>query len=438
MIVEYALFASQILLLSVMLRFSMVGAKNGLQRLGNPLMWFGLFYTLWFLIPQIFALLPGHLIIGLEGLSESERGEAVMPTQLYLIVFLLSVAVGFATVTLAGGWRTLDGKDSMPFESINWGYAGVLLLVGLFGFHMMGEVYSSLGPTAHRSAIVKSTSGKIYASLSFFGSFATAYLVAHLWLRKMRMAAFLVLATYLYFAFFTDARGRMMWPAVQATMFIWLQQKQVKLGKVIAYAIGGLIVLALLDPLFISFKNNNSERIEQALSPAAILTSLFFTRNFDGFANLALITHLDRIPESLTILLKGGREAYMNTYFPEILAMGVAFPTTFPGEAWIAGKLPFLFAFSMLYGVLLGLLNAFIRRARRESQVWVYLMGIPYLAGIGNDFIPSLGKLIAATAAPVVWMFSSWVWDSMRGSQRKPRAITSELEVRPASTSRAR
>lgn len=425
MIVETTLWAIQALLLWGMLRYSMTDSRNELHRLGNPLMWFGLFYILWFLMPQVLALMPGHLIIGLEETSSELRGSIILQTQLWLILFMLCVLMGYAAVTLAGGWRVPASVTRTPLQRPLWVYAIALYCIGLVGFHMMGDLYSSLGPGVKRSAIVKNASGKAYATLSFLASWATAYLSAHLWLSRRRMLAVAIAGGYIYFAFFTDARGRMMWPLVQATMFVWLQQGNVNIRRVALYGVCGMIVLVLLDPMFISFKNGNAERLTQALDPAVMLSSLFFSRNFDGFSNMALITHLDRIPEDLSILWTGARDAYMNTYFPGVYAMGVAFPTTFPGEAWIAGKAPIMVAFGLMYGVLLGALNAFIKKTSRESAVWVYLMAIPYLAGVGNDFVPSFGKMLAAMFAPTCWL----LYELMLKRHGRPNMLASHAEA---------
>lgn len=409
MMIEVAMLLLQIGLLGLLIGLSASGARNELERVLNPAMLLTFFYTLWMLIPQVFALMPEHSVVGMESVPPAERAAATFRTQCYLVLFLGPLLVGYATAMgLFRNTRPAALQVPPPMQATLWHYGLAAYAIGVCAFFILGRTFHSLPDGTMRSALVKTSSGQVLMTLSFFGSFGVAYLGAHLWLGGRRLLPLVLFLVYAWMVLQLGARGRILWPLVTAILFVWGQRSRVRLVPVIVFAVAALMFLSLLDPLVYGLRYGDFDRFREALSPVVMFETLFYSRNFDGFASLLFLTYNDLIPADPRFLLGGARDAYMNTYFPGVYAMGVAFPTSIPGEFWLAGKAPLLGAISLIYGFGLGTLNQYLRGAQRESQVWLYLLLVPWLTAVGGELAESVRKMIAAGAPAVVWIMASW------------------------------
>lgn len=411
MILELSMLLLQIGLLALLIRFSAAGARNEMERALNPAMLLTFFYTLWMLIPQIFVLMPEHGVVGMETVAPKVRVAATFGTQLILIFFLTAITIGYATAFGLTRSRRANELEMLapPLQPTRWHYGLAAYALGITAFFLLGRTFHAMPDGTMRSALVKTSMGQVLMTLSFFGSFGVAYLGAHLWLRGRRLLPLILFVVYAYLVLQLGARGRILWPLVTALLFVWGHGARVRLLPVMLLGVLALMLLSLLDPLVYGLRYADYSRFTEALSPAVMFETLFYGRNFDGFANLMFITHNDLIKEQPGFLLGGARDAYMNTYFPGVYAMGVAFPTTIPGEFWLAGKLPLLVATSLFYGVGLGLLHLYLRGARRESQVWLYLLLVPWLTAVGGELVASVNKMIAAGAPALLWIAAGWL-----------------------------
>lgn len=407
MLAETLLLLLQAALLGGLVRLSMTASQNELQRIANPMMWLTFFYTLWFLIPQIFAMLPAHAVVGMDDVPPYTRASEVLRTQVHLIIFLVSLATGYLMIMLACSKSFRTQPDRPPLDPVAWWYAIPAYLIGIVAFYKMGSSFAAMPEGTLRSALVKTTTGKLLYILSTFGSFAAAYLFSRLWLLNRRLLATASFLLFAAVAFSVNGRGRILWPAALALLFIWTQRRKVSLTTAAIFGLTFLMILPLMDPLFFSIRLGDMTRLREALDPGALLTTLFYDRNFDGFANLMFILHHDQIAPNPISVITGTREAFMSTYFPDVYQMGVAFPTTVPGEFWIAGRMPFLIAFGCLYGVLLGLLNTHLRLVRSEAGVWIYLLAAPWLTAVGGELVESTGKIVASVFPAALWLILS-------------------------------
>lgn len=409
MILELSMLLLQAGLLALLVGLSASGARNELERVLNPAMLLTFFYTLWMLIPQVFAMLPEHSVVGMESVPPGVRAAATFPTQGYLVLFLSALLVGYATALgVFRDHRPAALQLSPPMQATHWHYGLAAYAVGVCAFFVLGRSFHALPDGTMRSALVKNSTGQVLMTLSFFGSFGVAYLGAHLWLRGRRLLPLVLFLVYAWLVLQLGARGRILWPLVTAILFVWGQRRRVRLLPVLVFAIVALMFLSVLDPLVYGLRYDDFSRFQAALYPAAMFETLFYSRNFDGFASLLFITYNDLIPADPRFLLGGSRDVYMNTYFPDVYAMGVAFPTSIPGEFWLAGKTPLLGAMSLVYGFGLGMLNQYLRGARRESQVWLYLLLVPWVTAVGGELAESVRKMIAAGAPAVIWIMASW------------------------------
>ncbi len=421
MMLELSMMLLQLGLLALLLALSASGARNELERVLNPAMLLTFFYTLWMLIPQIFALMPEHSVVGMEHVPPDLRATATFRTQAYLVLFLFAVLVGYATAL--GVFR--DQRPAVlqlapPLQATNWHYGLAAYTIGVCAFFVLGRTFHTLPDGTMRSALVKTSTGQVLMTLSFFGSFGVAYLGAHLWLSGRRLLPLALFLVYAWLVLQLGARGRILWPLVTAILFVWGQRRRVRLLPVVALAVVTLMFLSVIDPLVYGLRYDDFRRFQEALYPVQMFETLFYSRNFDGFASLLFITYNDLIPAQPYFLIGGARDAYMGTYFPGVYSMGVAFPTSIPGEFWLAGKAPLLGAMSLLYGFGLGLLNQYLRGARRESQVWLYLLLVPWLTAVGGELVESVNKMIAAGAPAVIWIMAGWL---TRSRSRPPRGL---------------
>lgn len=418
MILETTLILVQLVLLVLLVTVARSAARHSMERTFNPAVLLSFFYLLWMLIPQGFAMTPEHAVIGLEHVPPASRAAAVWPTQGLLLTFLGALSIGYATAlglfTSSAGFVV----SPPPLQPPRWMYALAAYALGIAAFYLLGRTLQALPDGTMRSALVKNASGQVLMTLSFFGSFGVAYLCAHGWLRGHRLLAVLLFVVYAWMVLQLGARGRILWPAVTALMFVWGQSPSLRPGRLLISGVAALVVLSLLDPLVYGLRHDDYARLREALSPATMFDTLFYGRNFDGFANLLFITQQDRIPEQAALLFSGSRDAYMNTYYPEIYAMGVAFPTTVPGEFWLAGRVPLLAAMALLYGAALGLFQLFLRHAQRESQLWFYLLLLPWVTAVGGELVESVQKMIAASAPAALWMLADTL--RVRGAAPTP------------------
>lgn len=400
----------QLGLMGLLMALASAGARNEMERVLNPAMLLCFFYTLWMLIPQVFVLMSGHPVIGLEHLTPNARAAATLPTQIYLSLFLTAVLIGYAAAMgLLGRPHAGPARQMPPLQPTLWAYALPAYAIGICAFFILGRSFHAMPDGTMRSALVKNPTGQLLMAISFFGSFGVAYLGAHLWLRGKRLLPIALFLVYGYLVLQLGARGRILWPLVTAAMFVWGQGGRVRLSKVLVLGVLALMLLSLMDPLVYGLRYNDFERLRTALSPTVMFQTLFYARNFDGFANLLFITHHDLIPEQPGLLFRGARDVYMQTYFPDVYRMGVAFPTTIPGEFWLAGKVPLLAAMSLIYGFALGAMHLYLRNATSEAQVWLYLLLVPWVTAVGGELVESLQKMIAACAPALLWMAAGWL-----------------------------
>jgi hypothetical protein len=408
-ILEGAMLLLQLGLMGLLVALSSASARNEMERALNPAMLLCFFYTLWMLIPQAFVLMSDHPVIGLDHLASTARAAATLPTQLYLTLFLGSVLLGYAAALgLCAKPAASAQLQPPPVRLPLWGYGAFAYAMGIAAFFFLGRSFHALPDGTMRSALVKNPTGQVLMALSFFGSFGVAYLAAHLWLGGKRLMPIALFLVYGYLVLQLGARGRILWPLVTAAMFVSGHRSRISLSSVLVCAVIGLMLLSLMDPLVFGLRYNDYSRFREALSPTVMFQTLFYARNFDGFANLLFITHNDLIPAQPGLLWRGARDVYMETYFPGVYRMGVAFPTTIPGEFWLAGKAPLLGAMSLIYGFALGSLHLYLRNARAESQVWLYLLLAPWVTAVGGELVESLQKMIAACVPALLWIAAGW------------------------------
>lgn len=423
------LLGVQIALLALLVQDSGRDAEFHVYRFYSPQAWFALFFGLFFIMPAFVSLLPGHHIIGFESESNSFRLRSSVVSMFYLVTFLLAV-LGGSRITSSMLPRRVEARP-LKFRRHAMKGADQLILLAFFVGGLLATLYlgwKNIGSESMRSALVKSTSGKIFTSISFFGNFAFAVFLARSFVRKRMLAAICVIAVFVPAVFMTGSRGRFLWPCILSLVYLFSYRNAFDFKRVIIAGALGLSVLVFSDTILLVFKD------DRELSLAGV-RNLFIKRNFDGFANFTLISIFDQIPRRPLVALVGARETFMYHYFPSTYEKGVGFGSTWPGMCWIAGGWLGLLVGGFVYGSALGGLNVVFRRLNDERLFWAYLFAMTWLCAVAGNIHESFDKMLVAAAPGVIWFLlnrqlagdSSGTADRKEKRRRKRRTRASLL-----------
>ncbi|MEL6366397.1 MAG: hypothetical protein AAFQ16_00385 [Pseudomonadota bacterium] len=357
-------------------------------RLFAPAMWFVLFYSLVFFLPQCFMPAFGFPLIGAYNVVQTEALEGVLSTQRVLIVFLVAVALGwFGTARHSPRFARLAPLSARDARF------GLLLVV--IGGLATAAMIATLNLNAARSTIVASNLGKVLYALSFW--FTLGYMILGAWcIRRKRWFTLLILTGIFAAALLPlGGRGRILWPL--AGLVAWAAitgSAKIRFGKIACAAVILAVVLQALDPILLYYKGYDSAdqavaRFQEGLE----LRTWLFGRNFDAFHNLAVIVNEDRIPNSPLYLVQGAQQAFMTTYFPSVAAAGVGYPATLPGGLFLAGRWVGVAGLGLFFGMLLGAVSRLYVRSRSELAVIVYCIAMPWIAHVGIAWLDSYLKM---------------------------------------------
>ncbi len=186
----------------------------------HPLTWLAGFYLLWFIVPQIYFLYSGGYLVGLERYSIGERLSFGIYSQLFLCLFLgIVVSVSLATQSLLRNnpRRVNEVNYQLVDHWVFKFYAILCFAVGCVANRYLGEEY--LASDEMRSQLVKTTSGMIITSISFFGGYGFAASFTNAIFHKRPFIAVALLTVFALSIFFTGARGRLLWPVVISIFF---------------------------------------------------------------------------------------------------------------------------------------------------------------------------------------------------------------------------
>lgn len=430
---EFLLLFCQILILIVLVRCSGSRSTHVLYQRFNPICWLALFYGMWFILPQLLSLLtPGYPLSGFETYDARERIEFIFGGQVCMLAYLLPLCLGvFATLP----WLPTESGQRIdlnrPTSTSGTTYVLICFVLGVSAMYVLGREH--LASDEMRSQLVKSTKGKLLTVVMFFGNFAFAFLFSHLLIAKRHVVAVLVLVVFASGVFFTGARGRLLWPLAISVVFVSIYHNQFSTKRIVLVGCFVVCVLLFADPLLTAIRTNDPQMfVNRVFNFEHVATTITEKRDFDGFPNVVLMTQLDLAQRDISILYTGAREAFMGTYFPEVLEAGVAFGCPMPGMLWIAAGFPGLLLGGFTFGLALGIINLLLRRIRDERLLWSYLFAMTWFCAIGGEFQEALDKLLIAASPALIWWCASV---TLRAFNTK--SVASEISMRntPLSTS---
>lgn len=408
MIVSLLLLCLQIWLVLLANR---LGAGNGRAhvffRFFNPFSFIALFYTLFFILPQLFGIFFDFQILGFETFAYDVRKETFLRTQFHVtgflaVLVLAQISFG-AFVGNAGGARApVDPVSVIPdrLSPVQSTVIWLLFLFGLAGVFALGAMFSNT--IGFRSQLVKSFQGQVLTAISFFANFAFTILLFSLARARRFLLCAVITGVFAAGILMTGSRGRLLWPLVLAFVLFVCKRDEFPALRIAIFALLCVAALSVMDPLRAALVNPG--RYVTDISLLESIRMLFIKRNFDGFSNFALMSMPGYITPSLDYLFSGARNVFMNTYFADIYRRGVGFGSTIPGWLYISGGWIGFYVFTFCYGLFMSAIGTYMRQTRSFVIYAAYLTAMPWLSAVGGDLVESLDKLLIALApAGALW-----------------------------------
>jgi hypothetical protein len=359
----------------------------------NPFGFLAMFYTLFYIIPQVMGIFTGYDIIGYPPISEDTMYQIFVQGQFFLVLFLFMIALGAAAVSVPFLRRPRFEFEAIfpkKFSLIENSYLWACFFLGFIGLAYLAK--SSFSLTGFRSELVKSVPGALATAVSFFTNFAFALITYQLVVNKRIVRATVLLIVFGGAIMLTGARGRLLWPLAITAFLIIGHRNQLNVVRSVLVAAFLVVILSILDPLRAMALSGKFEAIDIGGSVA----KLFISRNFDGFANFSLIVDYDLIVPNITYLFEGSRDVFMYTYFYDVYTSGVAFGSTFPGWLYISGGTVGLLFLSILYGAVLAAVGVAIRKTRSPYLITSYMFMAIWFTAVGGDAVESINKMVVA------------------------------------------
>ncbi|WP_146514239.1 hypothetical protein [Rubripirellula amarantea] len=354
----------------------------------HPIAWVAVFYGGWFGIPQVYFLASDGFLVGLEQYDQQTRLQFAVQSQIALIVFLsitMMVALLVQSLGTTTQDRTVELEMDRALSTSDQLYALICLIVGTGAVIYLGQ--QNLSSDMMRSELVKTTSGKVLTSLMYFGAYGFAFMLGESLRRKRYFVAAAVLVFFGAPVMMTGARGRFLLPLMSAVVYLSTDRRRLFTPTNVSAAILCIAVIAFADRLL------NSVKFDQDVDLGRGAAEVFERRNFDGFSNFTLIQNTYEGESKPSVLVRGSRDTFMNYYFAEEYSRGVGFGSTVPGTAWIAGRWWGLAIVAVGYGIVLGLLDQWLRRMRDPQSYWCYLISITWFASLAGNYVESIDKL---------------------------------------------
>ncbi len=409
MVNEYALLmVGQVVLLALAWKVGALNSSKVLYKYGSPMAMLSMLYVVFYFPEQIVYTFGDEKFVGRGDILVSVSPADFLKAQLGLIEFLSAVVLGAA---FTSGF--LPRESGSRFESLfrirNSNLEQAILkaffIVGVAAIVYRGYTLDQTGGV--RSALVKTNSGLVATTVSFFGNFAYSVMLFQ-FIRQGRYGAAAVLfAIFGVCIVFTGARGRLLFPTAIAVFTFFSYRNKLPKLKLTIVAVAGVVVLAVMDPLKAAFTDEYKHFSFEEISDSVV--QIFEKRNFDAFSNFLLIYSREAIAPDLAYLVEGAREVFMRTYFPEVYNRGVALTATYPGYFYLAGGDGGFIVLSALYGAFLGLLNICLRKI---GNFWIFYSYMFFTIGAcftsGEAFEGFDKVLVSASPGIILYIVSSY------------------------------
>lgn len=365
--------------------FTISGSPKLLFR---PLNLFCIQFSAWFIVPLVVVFILSIPIPGLPYMSRVYANRDVIRVIVALIVFLFvvcSTLILFRPKALHG---TVIDEPSREDLAV----AGVLFLVGTACAFYLGHDISE-GP---RTDLVKTIAGRILYSLTFCQTAGFIIIALYLAIKRKYVSLVCISIVFAVPLFLLGGRGRVLWPfVVIACSYMVFSGKMIsKFYITIGFALV-VIAIVVMDPLL------SWLRLGGSIEDLPAFDSLFYQmyiakRNFDGFYNFSVIVYYDNVPHSARYLISGVRDVFMGTYFPDVYERGFAYPATVPGTMWLVSGFFGLLVGSVIYGLLLVILEKVYWGATSAAAFSLVFYLATIITNPGNALIEDMGKILVS------------------------------------------
>jgi hypothetical protein len=357
----------------------------------RPVNLFCIQFSACFIVPLVVVFIMSVPIPGLPYMSRVYANRDVIRVIVALIVFLFVVCGTFICFRPKALHRMVIDEPSREELAV----AGVLFAVGTACSIYLGHSFSE-GP---RSDLVKTISGQILYGLTFLQTAGFMIIALHLAIKRKYVSLVCISIVFALPLFLLGGRGRVLWPFVVLTCSYMAFSGRMISKLYIASGFALLIVaIVVMDPLLAWL------RLGGSMNDLPAFDSLFYEvylakRNFDGFYNFSVIVYYDEVPHSARYLIRGVRDVFMGTYFPDVYEKGYAFPATVPGTMWLVRGFSGLVVGSVIYGLLLVVLEKVYWGACSAAAFSLVFYVSTIITNPGNALIEDIGKILVSALA---------------------------------------
>ncbi len=357
----------------------------------RPVNVFCIQFSACFIVPMVVVFILSVPIPGLPYMSRVYANKDVIRVIVALITFLFVVCSTFILFKP----KTLHGTVIEEPSREDLAVAGVLFVVGTACAFYLGHDVSE-GP---RSDLVKTIAGKILYGLTFCQTAGFMIIALHLAIKRKYVSLVCISIVFAVPLFLLGGRGRVLWPfVVLACSYMVFSGRMIsKLYIASGFAVV-VVAILVMDPLL------SWLRLGGSIDDLPAFDSMFYQmyiakRNFDGFYNFSVIVYYDDVPHSAMYLIRGVRDVFMGTYFPDVYDKGFSFPATVPGTMWLVGGFVGLVVGSVIYGLLLVILEKVYWGARSAAAFCLAFYVSVIITNPGNALIEDIGKILALALA---------------------------------------
>lgn len=407
------LFTLQLFTLITIITFY-VGGKD-IWQIGPSVIFFCLHVFFYYLLPQLGALYAAETPdAAFTGVSTRE----LMQVQTLFLAFLITFFIArFLAGTVFPLPRDLKLTSLMlPRGSIETitlhtlAAAGLISLIWL-GFRFGGIVFRSEGIAS------------LFNQLLFSGSLLCHFyivLIAVIWVRAGHNAAAFLLVGICMLAFlYLGGRARAF---LMIVYFVWLLgMSRFRVRN--THTVIALVLIAISVPLWENLKSvtialRTGNAITWTAEWSGFWRSLVTKDTASTFHNLALVMGANHRVDGLP------GQWFMNTYYPEVFAMGVKLNLGVLGEAFVLARSPAVILLAALLGFCSWLIDRAFIVSRQASIRLFYMILSTWLFAIGWNLLDSVLKIIVVMCGPMFWLAMTMALKPLKGAAPDGKKIT--------------
>lgn len=407
----YGLLLLQIALLVSFLPVNQLFSRKKIDAITllGPGSWFFLFFLFKFVVPQIFIPLNDWRIFGLGSESRTLVIEVFYSTQVILSLFLLVALTTTHAVSMCARIDKMRFSRSFRLRENNSNTQ--LMCLAFVAFGLAGALYLlSQDRSGPRGELVSGLQGQIAYAALYFSNVGVASVLVNFLNGTNKYFLFLlgVLAYSIFLSLF-GARGIVVaFILVTAVYFLNFRYTKISKSTLLMVATLFLAVIFTLDLVF-SLLIYGEIRFGSG-SEVSLTSALGYSREFDGFHNLAMIVSQTSYFSGDPSIFLGGRtdELFVLRYFPEVYNRGYGHPATYIGEFLLGVGMVGVLYCGFFVGAVISFLKYFYKKyIHYPADITLYSFSVFYILSINSNFFDNWLKILAAIFPCLLLFFLS-------------------------------